>query len=92
MFNLFISKTEFSIISKDTQAVISPNQLSFLYFFTTSVIVSPDGSFPFFLICNPTKTGLFQERIIQELKLTVCHFDCKIHYHPTGPIVTVKYC
>ena len=50
ILNFLNSLDVFSIISRETHAAITPNHLLFLYLFTTSVIVSLDGSFPFFLI------------------------------------------
>ena len=46
---LFSSSEIFSIISKDTQAATTPNQLASLYFFTISVIVSFFSVFHFSL-------------------------------------------
>ena len=60
IFKFFNSSEIFSIISKETQAATTPSQLEFLYFLTTSVIVSPDGSLPFFLMCRPTNTVFFK--------------------------------
>jgi len=64
IFNCLISSIVFSIISGDTHAAINPNQFSSLHFPTTSLIVSPDGSLPFFLTCRPTSTGNFSFFVI----------------------------
>ena len=45
---------------------IIPIQFGLLYLFNTSSIVSPDGSFPFFNKCIPTKIGLFNFSIISD--------------------------
>ena len=51
------SSIEFSTISGDTQAPIKPSQFSFLYFLTTSVIDSPEGSTQFFFKWTPARIG-----------------------------------
>ena len=48
IFKFLNSFEVFSIISIETHAATTPNQILFLYLLTTSVIVSLDGSFPFF--------------------------------------------
>ena len=48
----FNSSAVRSIISNETQAATTPNHLVFLYFFTISVIVSPEEAYHFSLNVN----------------------------------------
>ena len=55
----FISFVIWSKFSMETQDTIIPSGLNFSNFLTTVINFSPDGNFPFSLICSPIKNSFF---------------------------------